>query len=1738
MNPKNLIRERLAAWWLETVLKVSGWFMTVNFTKVAAVITVSCFLLTSVMGHAVSAVLETARETKQFNLAMENFAVPHTLGRITDGRYFGSDQVVINIQDLHCHAEVQRNIDKILSLLDEKYKLKEVFLEGAWKDVDTSWLADIKSKKIKQRLIDSLTDQGVLTGAEYYSASSGKTSLIKGLENEGLYFANFKRLNEIIKNQPEIKYVLGQVGKDIDQLKDTYYNRDQKQLENTEKRYKEGKMEAKKYYKLLDKFAEKLGVDIYGYRNIIGYVNLIDREKKLDYKRVASELQQFVTIIKQKLPYGSYKELLEKTDNFSKIEKAYTYLQNLAKEYNISIVHSLPELNAFFEYIDASRNVNPIELVGEEKRLVGVLEQKLGANLSQKEVAFMVDFYSYFEDFLENKISADDYDYFVANSAKFKMLWTKYIDSYKMSMLSTYLELCDAFYKANLQRNDYFIKRILGTSPKVSYNPEFNSPYMTDTEKTTLCLAKAKNIKIVVTGGFHTTGLSKLLEKQKVSYLVITPNVTQDTKVSQQLYDKVCQDDARILFQAFGAANIRNMIERGKTDPIAWEQLITYIMKGVKIPDEQLEAINETANGIIADINKDVKFEVLQPDKSKKTYIFTLTLYGAEFARGTADIVGGETRIVTEAEQKAQKFSKENRLEMKEKAKFSTQIFGLLAAGFSGFPAISPILIIPFVTAFTSVLFFFFLGAFSIMLIAYFGYSSQAQAIRAAAEMKALKEVTTPAQVFEVLSKAQAGALVKKSDEELKALAIKVASKAAKDRLVSVNSSISGIKGLFTDKKTKEKTYDRVGMHLDPETPSEYDLITITYDDKTGEANIRYTSRDENGQRVRKTVSMLEYEEATGDNIQDLVDICKKGYEYSKLKDRIKGISPAKIPSQYKLVFRVIYNNVREQETLKEITTRGNIIQKIKLHELHHQWLENLTGNIRLDKEDLEGLRKKEKEDFTGKVPAIISKWKWLRDLLITNEEWIVSRFDMLSFFMFTKLNEKEIDTSEIPAQEEQIIRDVKEEFEKELAVKGREFDEEQFYTTQLPFAKELLNDLMAGELATAGGKTLVFAITAILLLNRLEAGQQEELQSFWKDYDVEINQILSIRQTYFPDWFDEDLTVLTNLLEKEGLQDLLPGCLAILGKKRSAEIDRAGEVDAIAEINKTKAEIQAELAKDLQRKAEFETGIAEELKAISEVSKESISAEEKKTETDQHEVYIEQLKIELGRVNKTADQLNARISELNKGLAQHEANISEIDSSIKELKGQLLPSFAESSYQASDAIQTRLINLKNRIDALLLQRDQAEKGISKEEEAMSLIPTKAISAEEKKRELDQHEVNIEQFKIIIERINSTLAALKEESKNPLQIVAALDELVNLVKQIEEFKKYSENPAELFPLTMEDLEALRAVLRKEGKFDRDKLHYIEILTKKPLVLVWFANPELCKSGEEDMHGVYIESGKISACLTTDALGIQRSYIRNLETGKLEEHSRDYVYKNADIIYAYDSENIHDSQRETRRLDDSELALGTRRYWTLIDEIQTVLSNNGMTPYIISGIELPDQNEINLLSEKADETAEDILNPLNKSKNWVDFQNGKYLLTRAGRKYAKENFPADSAFKGFNEALWEEWIENAFAVQTYFKENISFRVNEGRLDVIEEQSKALKPGSVYNIYARHIAAHLRRQGRTVTYIDRMTADQTNMDSFLNDENCAGRSGGAGFVDDKTMADHKMLVKRFVSVKRSY
>ena len=193
-----------------------------------------------------------------------------------------------------------------------------------------------------------------------------KTEIIKGLEKKEEYFDNLKRFGSIIENSPVVTMHMEAIKETVKKLQSKYYNKQQKKIEELSQKYELGKIESGKYFKMMGKYAESYAIDMDKYKNLSKYMDLLDRQKELDYERTTQELQAFVMILKERMPYNVYKVLVDGTKGFSQMDKLYGYLIRMSRQYNLDLSANFKELEKFFEYIEISQEINPLELISEE----------------------------------------------------------------------------------------------------------------------------------------------------------------------------------------------------------------------------------------------------------------------------------------------------------------------------------------------------------------------------------------------------------------------------------------------------------------------------------------------------------------------------------------------------------------------------------------------------------------------------------------------------------------------------------------------------------------------------------------------------------------------------------------------------------------------------------------------------------------------------------------------------------------------------------------------------------------------------------------------------------------------------------------------------------------------------------------------------------------------------------------------------------------------------------------------------------------------------------------------------------------------------------------------------------------------------------------------------------------------------------------------------------------------------
>lgn len=522
--------------------------MIIKFKKVISLIVINCFLLSFVYGQLIATAISNEQATQQYKQIFSDFLLPYSYGKITDAHFSSTDRVVINIQDLHCHPKVQKNISNIIALFDKQYGVKNIYLEGAYGNVDTSWISKSLDSSRKNEVMEKMVETGRLTGAEYFSATSGKTEIIKGLEKKEPYLENLKRFGDILEKQEKINIIMQAVKQTNQDLKAKYYDRRQLKLEQLSKDYTEENISAEKYFTLLSKHIDRLGIDIYKYENTLNFMSLITLQKGLKYSDISQELQVLILLLKDRLPENAYKMLADSTENFSQVDKLYGYLIKIARQYNLDLSVNFSELDKYFQYIELSQKINPLQLLEENQRLTNEINSRFSQTKAQMNVVFLINFEKYLNDYLTSKITSDDYEYYKKNIGEYKKLWAKYVDNKVLSLLDEYIAEADKFYVINAERNTYFTDNIFNEVNVSSITPTVQA--QDEISKIIENMSEVKRVDVIITGGFHTGTVSEILKNHNVSYIVITPNVTDGIKMAEDTYYKVAKEQSKISFQA------------------------------------------------------------------------------------------------------------------------------------------------------------------------------------------------------------------------------------------------------------------------------------------------------------------------------------------------------------------------------------------------------------------------------------------------------------------------------------------------------------------------------------------------------------------------------------------------------------------------------------------------------------------------------------------------------------------------------------------------------------------------------------------------------------------------------------------------------------------------------------------------------------------------------------------------------------------------------------------------------------------------------------------------------------------------------------------------------------------------------------------------------------------------------------------------------------------------------------
>lgn len=492
--------------------------------KVICIITLSIFIISNIGYGATDFSKSHSQEVEKSALAIDTLAIPRDYGIIKERANGGNGKLVLYIQDAHCNYEAQNNISKILEYLIKNYKIDFVAVEGADGIVDTSWFKAFPDEDIKREVADYFMKKGEITGAEFLSITSDLPFTIYGAEDRKYYIDNlnsfldsYPHKEEFIRYYTSIKSALGK-------LKNYIYTSELRDLDNKTSEHKDKKIKFADYVGYLNDLAAKKRIDIKNYQNFSVMIEALKYEKNINFDIVNDERAVLIDELSKKLSKEKLTELVNRSLEFKlgKIEgnAFYSYLAQLAEENDITLSKNYENLARYIVYSKIYAKIDNEKLFDEIDVLVAAIKDTMFQNDDQRTLDTLWKNVTVILGFINIELTNKEYDYYSRNkenfgpagfisfinkySARFGLSYNVDIPDEELS--SVFTKLID-FYEIALKRDEILVNNMFKGMK-----------------------GKKTDVAVLITGGFHTKGVTKFLKEENASYVVISPSITQDAE--------------------------------------------------------------------------------------------------------------------------------------------------------------------------------------------------------------------------------------------------------------------------------------------------------------------------------------------------------------------------------------------------------------------------------------------------------------------------------------------------------------------------------------------------------------------------------------------------------------------------------------------------------------------------------------------------------------------------------------------------------------------------------------------------------------------------------------------------------------------------------------------------------------------------------------------------------------------------------------------------------------------------------------------------------------------------------------------------------------------------------------------------------------------------------------------------------------------------------------------------------
>ena len=450
--------------------------------------------------------------------------VPSSFGRIKEIYKGSSKEVIIHIQDAHNNYEAQDNISNIVDLLVEKYGVRVAGIEGASKGkLNTAIFSTFPHDEIRAQTAEFFVREGKMSGPEALVIAKGYEYPLQlyGIEDRELYDNNMEAFKTSLPFKDEAKKYFADLNSGLTQIKYQLYFPELSEFDRKQKFFEDGRMTLNDYCLFLAQHSEDKKISLENFSNLSGLLKAIDLESRLDFNKAEEERTKLLTELTNVLPEEDISKLLDKGLSYKNEEMSVSryllFVKELANKNEINF-NQYKDLDRYIDYATNYDLINSADLFGEIGDIEDAIRNKLHVNSRQKEIDILIKGLKVMERLIDIKMVNRDLEFYQRNQEDIKAdryieFIKKEADRYGLSIeMPQDISYLDVYIPAWV---DFY--RQAGLRDKA----------MVDN---TLLMIKENDQKlgIIVTGGFHTRELVRIMKERSLSFIVITPRITEN----------------------------------------------------------------------------------------------------------------------------------------------------------------------------------------------------------------------------------------------------------------------------------------------------------------------------------------------------------------------------------------------------------------------------------------------------------------------------------------------------------------------------------------------------------------------------------------------------------------------------------------------------------------------------------------------------------------------------------------------------------------------------------------------------------------------------------------------------------------------------------------------------------------------------------------------------------------------------------------------------------------------------------------------------------------------------------------------------------------------------------------------------------------------------------------------------------------------------------------------------------